>query len=105
MTRQSRHGWIQRLLTPNSHFVRERVGGEIDLLVGIAAAAAALAQLDRHEPMHVRMLQREHQAAGSAFAARLLPRAPPAPTGCFAVNQLGEPQRESLFADPLRPGK
>src|SRR6266566_5555212 len=102
MTRQSRHGWIQRLLTPNSHFVRERVGGEIDLLVGIAAAAAALAQLDRHEPMHVRMLQREHQAAGSAFAAWLLPRAPPSPpsppahTGCFAVNQLGEPQRETL---------
>src|SRR2546427_9692216 len=98
MTRQSRHGRIQRLLTPNSHFVRERVGGEIDLLVGIAAAAAALAQLDRHEPMHVRMLQREHQAAGSAFAAWLLPRAPPSPPpspGCFAVESLRGPQRDA----------
>src|SRR5438445_12235247 len=106
MTRQSCHRRIQRLLTPNGHFVRERVGGEIDLLVGIGAAAGALAQLDGHEPVHVRMLQREHQAAGSARAARLLPRPPPPPPpppGSLPGNNLASPNATPRFPAPLGP--
>jgi hypothetical protein len=38
------------------------------------------------------MLQRQHEAAGAAFAARFL-------SWCFAMDQLSEPQRETLFAD------
>ena len=101
MTRQPRRRRIQRLLTTHSHFIGERISGEIDQFVGITAAAAPTpSQLDRHEPMHVRVLERKHQATGSALAAWLLPN-----PWCFAMNQLGEPQRETLFPDPLRPGK
>jgi hypothetical protein len=38
------------------------------------------------------MLQTLHKAAGPAFSARFL-------AWCFALDQLGEPQRETLFAD------
>ena len=52
--------------------------------------------------MHVGVLQREHQVTRAAFAARFLPRPP---RGCFTVNQLSKPQRETLFTDSTRSGQ
>jgi hypothetical protein len=39
-----------------------------------------------------------HKAAGAAFTAWFL-------ASCVALDQLGEPQRETLFADTAWPGK
>ncbi|OLC08833.1 MAG: hypothetical protein AUH41_07135 [Gemmatimonadetes bacterium 13_1_40CM_66_11] len=50
--------------------------------------------------MHVWMLQRQHEPAGAAFAARLLGRA-----RCLAMDQLGEPKRETLLSDATGAGK
>ena len=47
--------------------------------------------------MHVRMRQTPHQAAGTAFAARLQ-------AGALAEDQLRQPEREPLLAHTRRPG-
>jgi len=48
--------------------------------------------------VHIGVLQRKHETAGAALAARFL-------SWCFALNQLTEPQRETLFADSAWSGK
>jgi hypothetical protein len=45
------------------------------------------------------MLQRQYHPAGTAFPARFLG------AWCFALDQLSEPQRETLFADSSWSGK
>lgn len=101
MTRQPDNRCVQRLLPPSRHFLGQGVRHKLDLLVGVRAASAAtasFAQLYRHKPVHVRVLQREHEAAGAAFTAWFL-------SWCFALDQLSEPQRETLFADSTWSGK
>ena len=98
MTRQTDYGRVQRLFPPGGHLLGQGLSYQFDLLISITGAATALAQLDRYKPMHIRVLQCLHEAAGPAFTARL-------PAWCIALEQLGEPQRETLFADTTWPGK
>jgi hypothetical protein len=99
MARQSRYRRIRRLFAPSRHFVGQGLGHELNLLIGITAGtSAALAQLDRYEPVHIRVLQQCHKSTGAAFAARFL-------AWCIALEQLGEPQRETLFTDPAWSGQ
>jgi len=87
------------LLAPRRHLLSQGFGHEGDLLVGVtAAASASLAQLDRYKPVHVRVLQRLHEATGAAFTAWFL-------SWCIALDQLSEPQRETLFADSTWSGQ
>jgi hypothetical protein len=99
MTRQSHDGRVERLLAARRHFLGQRVRDEIDLLVGVSAARpTAFAQLYRHKPVHVGVLQRNHKSARAALAARFL-------AWGFAMDHLGKPQRETLLPDTTRSGK
>jgi len=98
MARQSNHGGIQRLLPPGGHLFAQGLSYQFDLLIGVTGAATSFAQLDRYKPVHVRVLQVLHKATGAAFTARFL-------AWCFAMDQLCEPQRETLFADTTWPGQ
>jgi hypothetical protein len=101
VTRQSDWRSVQRLLSTSGHLLGQRVGDEVDLLVGVSnACSASFAQLDRHKPVHIGVLQRQHETAWAALAARLL-----APPRCLAMDQLGEPQRETLLPHATRAGK
>ena len=99
MTRKSGGRTVQWLLSPRCHFVGQRIGDEIDLLLGVSRRrSATLAQLYRHKPVHVGVLQRNHKPARAALAARFL-------AWCFAMDQLGKPQRETLLPYATRTGK
>jgi len=99
MTRQSHDRRVQRLLATRRHFLAQRIRDEIDLLVGVSGARpTAFAQLYRHKPVHVGVLQRNHKSARAALAARFL-------AWGFAMNQLGKPQRETLLPDAARARK
>jgi len=87
------------LLAARRHFFGQRVGDEIDLLIGVSCARpTAFAQLYRDKPVHVGVLQRNHKSARAALAARFL-------AWDFAMDQLGKPQRETLLPDTTRTGK
>src|SRR6266480_6980125 len=59
MARQPRGRLVQRLLTPRRHLVPQRFFCQVHLLVRIAL----LGQLERHEPVHVRVGEVEDQLA------------------------------------------
>jgi len=87
------------LLAARRHFFGERFGDEIDLLISVSGARpTAFAQLYRHKPVHVGVLQRSDKSARAALTARFL-------AWCFAVDQLGKPQRETLLPYASRTGK
>jgi hypothetical protein len=99
MTRQSYNGRVQGLFPARRHFVSQRIGDQLDLLVCVSGARpTAFAQLYRHKPVHVGVLQRSHELARAALAARFLAR-------CFAMDQLGKPQRETLLPYATRTDK
>src|SRR2546426_1558160 len=101
VTRQSGRRPVQRLLSTSDHLLGQRVSDEVDLLVGVSyARPTSFAELDRHKPVQIRVLQRQHEPARAALAARLL-----APPRCLAMDQLCEPQRETLLADATGSGK
>src|SRR5438552_2715741 len=90
---------MKTLRVPVAGVFARRLDNEFDLLVRVDPATA-FSQLQRHKPVHVWMLQRQHEPAGAALAARLLGRA-----RCLAVDQLGEPKRETLLSDASGAGK
>jgi len=87
------------LLAARRHFFGQRFGDEIDLLISVSGARpTAFAQLYRHKPVHVGVLQRSDKSARAALTARFL-------AWCFAVDQLGKPQRKTLLPYATRTGK
>jgi len=80
-------------MAPRRHCFDERLLDQVDLLVSVRAF---LAQLDRYEPMEVRVLEPQRKTAAATRAARLA-LSPP-----LTEQELTDPQRQPLFADPLR---
>src|SRR6058998_2133003 len=89
-----------RLLTARGHLVGERLRHEIKLFVGVGAL---LRELDRHEPMHVRVRQARHQLTSLALPTRF-PR--PLLLGFSPTStqqRLRQPQAQALFPDTAWP--
>ena len=89
MRRQTRRGSVKRLFSPLGQHLTDRLFDEVDLLVGVGAF---LRELNRDEPVQIRVAQVFDLPARRAFSARRRRR--------FAEKRLGQPQRQSLLPDP-----
>src|SRR5881628_3515673 len=95
MARQPRGRLVQRLLTPRRHLLPQGFFCQVYLLVRIAL----LGQLERHEPVHVRVGEVEDQLALLALATPF-PGLNPGPfPGSFTDERLREPEPQALLPD------
>src|SRR5207244_3393086 len=88
MARQPRGRLVQRLLAPRRHLLPQGFFDQVHLLVRIAL----LGQLERHEPVHVRVGESQHEPAVLALPASLS-------QSRVAHQRLCQPERQSLLPD------